>query len=42
MAGLTFVTPALALSTDRARSAVRIGTRLLRNTWPAVAAHALP
>lgn len=40
-ATLTFVTPALALSTDRARSAVRIGTRLLRNAWPGVAAHVL-
>lgn len=31
---LTFVTPALVFSTDRARDAIRIGLRLLRRTIP--------
>lgn len=40
-ATLTFVTPALALSTSRARSAFRIGWRLLRSSWTEVRAHVL-
>ena len=31
---LTFVTPALVFNTRRARSAIRIGFRLLRRSWP--------
>lgn len=38
---LTFVTPALALSTPRARSAVVIGWRVLRSSWSEVHAHVL-
>lgn len=40
-AWLTFVTPALVLTNDRARSAISIGTRLLRNAWGDVAPYAL-
>jgi hypothetical protein len=34
---LTFVTPALAYTTRRARTAIRIGWRLIARTWPASA-----
>lgn len=38
---LTFVTPALALSTDRVRAALRIGWRLLRSSGAEVPGHVL-
>lgn len=40
-AALTFATPALALSTSEARSAVVIGWRLLQSSWTEVRAHVL-
>ncbi len=38
---LTFVTPALAYSTDRATEALKTGWRLLRGDWPGCAWYAL-
>jgi hypothetical protein len=38
---LTFVTPAIVFNTRRARSAIRIGFRLLRLTWPHTAGYVL-
>jgi hypothetical protein len=38
---LTFVTPAIVFNTRRARSAIRIGLRLLRLTWPHAALYVL-
>jgi hypothetical protein len=40
-ATMTFVTPALAVSTTRARSAVVIGWRVMRSSWSEVHAHVL-
>jgi hypothetical protein len=39
--GLTFVTPALALSTKRVREALRLGLRMVRYEWPANALYVL-
>jgi hypothetical protein len=39
--GLTFVTPALAVTTASDREATRIGGAMLRATWPACALYAL-
>ncbi|MDT7572770.1 MAG: hypothetical protein QOE05_2944 [Actinomycetota bacterium] len=38
---LTFVTPAIVFNTRRARSAMKIGLRLLRLTWPHAALYVL-
>jgi hypothetical protein len=38
---LTFVTPAIVYNTRRARSAIGIGLRLLRLTWPYAAVYVL-
>lgn len=38
---LTFVTPALAYSTRRARTALRMGLRLIRAAWPASSTYVL-
>ena len=38
---LTFVTPALALSVRSSRKALRLGFRMLRETWPSSAFYAL-
>jgi hypothetical protein len=38
---LTFVTPAIVFNTRRARSAIKIGLRLLRLTWPHAALYVL-
>ncbi len=38
---LTFVTPALAYSTDRPAKAIALGWRLLRQDWPQCAWYAL-